>query len=222
MGFWLADDNLVSATHRLHHCMDTTSLYNLTRTTSPYTAPHTQLKRATVFIKDQPFTVLFDTGAQLNMISARVIHTLHLKVHKMDSPTKFIYPDGSTSQVSEYLPQLLIRLNAITHDNKPIPLYFTPDFLMMNSHIDMILGVAFQRIHHIFPHYCQDTLIYIAKTGHLITIPLHISNRTQKQCRPYCPFATYVSPDTLLSQEYPFVPYKIRSLSNCHNCLCCY
>ena len=63
MGFWLADNNYISATYRPYDLMDTIALYNLTHTISPYTAPHTQLKRATVFIKDQPFNVLFDTGA---------------------------------------------------------------------------------------------------------------------------------------------------------------
>ena len=142
MGFWLADDNDVSTTHRPYDLLDIIALYSFTRTISPYTAPHTQLKRTTMFIKDQPFNVLFDTGAQLNMISARIIHTLDLKVHYMNPPTNFVFPDGFTSKVSEYLPQLHICINAITYNEKPIPLYFTPDFLMMSSHIDMILGVA--------------------------------------------------------------------------------
>ena len=68
--------------------------------------------------------MLFDTGAQLNMIGTRVAETLNLRTYHTNNPTKFIFPDGSQAQVSEYIPQMLIRFNAVTPDEKSIPLIF--------------------------------------------------------------------------------------------------
>ena len=57
-------------------------------------------------------------------------------------------------------------------------------------------------------HFCQDTLIYIATTGHTITIPLHVSNLAQQCTTKFCPFATRSDPCLPLPQQQPFVPPK--------------
>ena len=206
MDFSLADGSSVSSAHRHFLTQDTCVLANLKTTPSLDTVPHNQLKIATIFVQGHPLKVLFDDGAQLNTISQHIVKKLQLSTQQMNPPTKFMFPDSGIAVITEYVPCLSILFNALQLNHQSCNLYFNPDFLVLNSYIDMIIGIAFLRYHRIMTYFCQDTLIYILTTGHTITIPLHVSNLAQQCTNKFCPFLIRTDPCLPLPQQQPFVP----------------
>ena len=71
----------------------------------------------------------------------------------MNLPTKFMFPNSGTAVITEYVPCLSILLNALQPNHQPCNLYFNPDFLVLNSYIDMIIGIAFLRYHRIMTYF---------------------------------------------------------------------
>ena len=75
-------------------------------------------------------------------------------------------------KITEYIPHLVTVFPAIRLNNKLVRLFFNTSLLVMNTRIDMILGVPFMRYWNITSHHCNGSMIVTGPSGHHAIIPL--------------------------------------------------
>ena len=136
---------------------------------------HSHLKYTTVFVKDKPITLLFDDGAEVNIISTKLAMRFKKHIHTLHKPWGIKFPNNIKIEIKESIFQLPFTIPALHNNKQQTQLHFTTNFLIMDSSIDLLIGMPFLRYHHLISHYCQDTYIYTSNLGHRITIPLHSS-----------------------------------------------
>ena len=105
------------------------------------TALHTTHAR----IDGQPVKVLFDEGSQVNILSTEVVRRLHIQTTRLSQSQLVRFPNNDTSTITDYIPSLTVAFPAIRLSNKLIRLFFHTSLLVMNTRMDMILGVPFLR-----------------------------------------------------------------------------
>ena len=166
------------------------------------TALHTTHAR----VEGQPIKVLFDEGSQVNIISIDAVRRLKLQPSPLSQSQLVRFPNNEMSKLTEYIPYLITVFPAIRLNNKLVRLFFNTSLLVMNTRIDMILGVPFMRYWNITSHHCNGSMIVTGPSGHHAIIPLH-TTRFMEPCRtPYCPVSHLKDPESDVPDLMPFVP----------------
>ena len=154
------------------------------------TTPTRPLKITTIAHYKHPLTLMFDEGAQINVINTECVKRLQLTPSELSAHYRLFMANDSVQLVTQVVRNFLIAFHAVTPDKQDIALYFRLDFLVMDTSYDLVLGIPFTDFHQFIPHYCQNTYIYTSNKGHRVTIPLHHSSLTAKCTNKFCPFAT--------------------------------
>ena len=155
-----------------------------------------------------PIRVLFDEGSQINLIASRFVKRLRLQPTTLQEPLRLQGANAHVSALTTYIHTLLLTLPATNHRQQFSPLSFKLRAAIADSPFDLIIGSPFLTLHNITHHYCNNTLVYIAPTGHRYSIPLLHSNLTSPCKHSFCPFTTAPHPSTVL----PALPTIISPL----------
>ena len=159
-------------------------------------------------IDNNPISVLFDEGSQVNVIAPLTVQQCNLQTKPLTQSRHIVFPNGHHVEIKAYVPSLPITFPAIRLNNEFIRLHFTTNALVMDTHYPLLLGIPFLRFWNISSHHCNGSLVFTADSGHHATIPLH-TTRFVEPCRtPFCPIATLRDPSTPVPNKPPFVPLQ--------------
>ena len=167
-------------------------------------APSAALKTTFATHNQQTLSVLFDEGAQLNIISREFVEKHQLQTQQLPIPITACMANNQSHLVTHVIPEFHFALQAINQDNATINLHFNPSFVVMESANDLLIGIPFIEYHQLIPHYCNNTYIYTSKHGHRITIPLAHTNIQSPCASQFCPLRTYIKSTQPLPLEPPF------------------
>ena len=149
---------------------------------------------------------MFDEGSQLNVISTTVVERLGLQTSALQKPQAVRYPNNQGDTITHYVPSVMVTFSAIRLNAQPVRLYFRMPLLVLNTHVELLLGVPFLRYWNIMSHHCNGTLVFTGSTGHHAIIPLH-QTRVKRTCNTkFCPIAQLKEPVTPIPNMVPWVP----------------
>ena len=182
------------------------TVHNMNTTHHDMWRTSTLLHTTTAHVENQPVCVMFDEGSQLNVISTAVVERLALQTSVLQKSQSVRYPNNQGDTITHYVPAVTITFSAIRLDAQPVRLYFRMPLLVLNTHVELLLGVPFLRYWNIVSHHCNGTLVFTGNTGHHAIIPLH-QTRVKRACNTkYCPIAQLKEPTVPIPNSIPWVP----------------
>ena len=146
------------------------------------------------------------------------MHELKLPVKPLPKTHTLQFANSATITVSHYVPCISLTLYDIYENNPRLPLHFNTGALIMESPQNMLIGIPFLRYWNIISHFCNNTKVYTAKSGHNITIPLTCSTLTQPCFSTHCRFHNMPYTDKPLLLTPPFTsPTTYDSIATADN-----
>ena len=165
-----------------------------------------ELFTTTAQIGNRVIHLLLDEGSQVNTITPSLVAELQLPVKTLSKEYKLQFANSETSTVAQYVHCIPLVMYGIYGSNPKLPLYFSTGALVMDSPHDILIGIPFLRYWNIISHFCNNTKVYLAKSGHQITIPLNCSQLTQPCFSTHCIFHNTPAISTILPNIHPFIP----------------
>ena len=114
--------------------------------------------------------------------------------------------NNSKHLLSSIVISLPLSYPAKTPSGTDITLYFNPDFVVIPSGPDLLLGMPFIRAYNLVSHYYQDTHIYTSSTGHHVILPTNLSDFNAPCRHDHCPCRTLPPFPSPPPKVPPFVP----------------